>query len=491
MRHAMGDRGVTRPMAERGHQKGSSMTPRFQRRGMLEKHHGKTTWVYWTIILLGIWLMLAPATFDYFRSPAVPAGHRSLWLDAGTRSLVLVINDLLCGVLLVLFGYRSLTVNRPVSLWIAAAVGAWLNAAPLLFWAPAPFIYLNDTLTGTLVLALTILIPGMPNMINYMAMGPDQPPGWSYNPSSWSQRSILILLGFAGWMISRYLAAFQFGFMNTLWDPFFGGQSSLVLTSKMSRSLPVSDAGLGAFAYTFEFLMGWMGASSRWRTMPWMVTLFGILVIPLGLVHIFLVSSQPVAVGHWCFFCLAAAAVMLPMIPLEVDEVIAMIQFLVRSKKRGAPFWQTFWKGGPDEDAVMDERSPAISLFPKQPAAVFKASLWGMSFPWTLAVSAVLGVWLMSASDVMGITRPLSPHAQIGGALILTISVLAMGETLRMLRFLNFPVALWLAAAPWTAGAADMRAVLGISLPVLLIFALSIPRGRILETYGSWQRFIR
>lgn len=50
----------------------------------------------------------------------------------------------------------------------------------------------------------------------------------------------------------------------------------------MSHSLPVSDAGLGSLAYTIEFLMGYMGATSRWRTMPWMVTIFGILVIPLG-----------------------------------------------------------------------------------------------------------------------------------------------------------------------------------------------------------------
>lgn len=43
--------------------------------------------------------------------------------------------------------------------------------------------------------------------------------------------------------------------------------------------------------------MGFMGSPSRWRTMPWMVAVFGILVIPLGLVHIFLVISQPLVAG--------------------------------------------------------------------------------------------------------------------------------------------------------------------------------------------------
>lgn len=88
----------------------------------------------------------------------------------------------------------------------------------------------------------------------------------------------------------------------------------------MSKSFPISDAGLGAFAYTFELLMSWMGKTSRWRTMPWMVTFFFILVVPLGLVHITLVILQPVVVGQWCASCLFAAFIMLLMIPLAQDE---------------------------------------------------------------------------------------------------------------------------------------------------------------------------
>src|SRR5690606_2522587 len=141
-----------------------------------------------------------------------------------------------------------------------------------------------------------------------------------------------------------------------------------VLDSKMSHSLPISDAGLGALAYTFEFLMGFMGSPSRWRTMPWMVTQFGILVIPLGLVHIVLVISQPVVVGEWCTFCLIAAAIMLPMIPLEFDEVIAMVQHMVHAKKQGVSLWSAFWKGGPpEEDSTKDDRSPELIELPRRP----------------------------------------------------------------------------------------------------------------------------
>lgn len=60
--------------------------------------------------------------------------------------------------------------------------------------------------------------------------------------------------------------------------------------------------------------MGFMDGKSRWRTMPWMVTMIGIVVIPLGLSHIILVMSQPVVVHHLSTFALLAALVMLPMI---------------------------------------------------------------------------------------------------------------------------------------------------------------------------------
>lgn len=170
----------------------------------------------------------------------------------------------------------------------------------------------------------------------------------------------------------------------------------------MSHSLPVSSAGLGALAFTIEFLMGWMGSPARWRTMPWMVALFGILVIPLGLVHIFLVISQPVIVEAWCTFCLLATALMLPMLPLEVDEVIAMGQFMKKKVKQGESFWKVFWKGGTIESDAKDE-APDLMVFPLKPGSVYAASIWGMSFPWKLLTAMLLGVVLVAAPAFFGV----------------------------------------------------------------------------------------
>jgi hypothetical protein len=457
-------------------------------------HHKKTLWIYWTIIILGIWMLMMPATFDYGKNIVTPAGDRSVWLTDAMRVKFMTWSDIISGFGLIVFGWRGLTPNRPVSLWICCFIGIWLNLAPVIFWAPAAFIYLNDTLVGSLIIALTILIPGMPNMIMYMKMGSETPPGWSYNPSSWPQRWSMMVLGFLGWIVSRYLGAFQLGYIDEIWDPFFGAGSHNVLTSNMSESLPVSDGALGGLAYTFEFLMGWMGAPSRWRTMPWMVTFFGILVIPLGLVHIFLVISQPVVVGYWCTLCLLAAAIMLPMLPLEIDEVIAMAQHMKQAvKEKGEKFWRVFWKGGEPKEENTDERTPELITLPQQPMTVVKASLWGMSAPWTLVISSILGAWLMFAPALfdVGIEKTVSDICHLGGALIIVTSVIAMGEVVRVGRYFNILLGLIVAAGPWFFEMQSLWLNVTNVAAGLLVVALAFPRGVIKEHYGKWDKYVR
>src|SRR5919106_3888917 len=213
----MGKRGVTRPMQEMSMQGQSMEMSHEHRLEMLKMHHQQTLWIYWTLVLLGFWMLLSPLTFDYGKAVVEPSGGRPVWLPLQARIPAMTWSDIVSGLALIFFGWRSLTPNRPVSVWICCFIGIWLNIAPLLFWSPSAAAYLNGTVVGVLVIALTVLIPGMPNMIMYMKMGGDQPPGWSYNPSSWAQRWILIVLGFAGWMVSRYLGAHQLGYIDHAW----------------------------------------------------------------------------------------------------------------------------------------------------------------------------------------------------------------------------------------------------------------------------------
>lgn len=463
------------------------------RAALLKQHHRQTLWVYWSIVMLGVWLVLSPLTFDYAKGLVQPSGGRELWLSDAMRVAVMQWNDVICGLLLIVLGWRTLTPDRPISLWAACFVGIWLNAAPVIFWAPTAVVYLNDTLVGALLIALTILIPGMPNMVAYMKMGSEVPPGWSYNPSSWPQRWIMIVLGFAGWVVSRYLGAFQLGYIDYVADPFFGAASMKVLNSDMSHSLPVSDGALGGLAYTFEFLMGWMGSPSRWRTMPWMVTVFGILVIPLGLVHIFLVLSQPIVVGEWCTFCLLAAAIMLPMIPLEFDEVIAMGQHMVQAKRRGDNMWHVFWKGGEPFEKNADERSPALVELPRRPKAVFLSSIWGMSFPYTLVITTLLGAVTMFAPAVFGVSIEATAANVVHGSasLIVVVSVISMGEIVRAGRYLNILLGAGLAVLPWVVEGHTLGLGITASVVGVAVALLSLPRGVIRERYGLWQPYVR
>jgi uncharacterized membrane protein len=488
------------------HHAGHSMN-HDDRLSLLTKHHRHTLWIYWTLPLLGFWLLLSPFMFGYLteRLWVDPSGGRGPWFAAEStadlrlwRARLMTVSDVICGAALLFFGWRSLTPNRPVSLWICCMIGVWLTFAPMIFWAPTAAAYLNDSVIGILIIALTILIPGMPNMIMYMQHGPATPPGWSYNPSSWPQRWIMIVLGFLGFVVSRYLAMFQLGYIDYVWDPIFGFRSGSekVLNSQMSHMWPISDAGLGTVSYTFEFLMGYMGSPSRWRTMPWMVAFFGILVIPLGLTHIVLVISQPVIVHAWCAMCLLAAVIMLPMIPLEVDEVVAMLQHLRQAKKRGdhgGSLWKIFWKGGKADGCTPDERSPALIDFPQQPGKQFRASIWGMSFPWTLVASTALGLALMFLPTAFGIeiTTTAADIGHLGGALIVTVSVIAMGEVIRFGRYLNVVLGAIVACAPWfTDGSTLVYSSCCAVLGVLTVVA-AIPCGRITESYGSWDRYVR
>jgi uncharacterized membrane protein len=169
------------------------------------------------------------------------------------------------------------------------------------------------------------------------------PPGWSYNPSTWVQRIPIIVLAIAGTCIAGYLALYQFEVISSVWEPFFGNGSQTILNSGISDILPIPDAALGAIAYIADAITGIIGGTKRWRTMPWMVILFGIAVGPLGLVSILLVILQPVLFNSWCTLCLASAVISIWMIGPAMDETLASLQYIKRVRNSGRSGWKAFW----------------------------------------------------------------------------------------------------------------------------------------------------
>ena len=180
------------------------------------------------------------------------------------------------------------------------------------------------------------------------------PPGWDTNPSSWRQRLPIIGLALVGVAIAGYLSLFQFGVVATVWEPFFGNGSRVILTSGVSHVLPIPDAALGAFSYFLDAVTGAIGGRERWRTRPWIVVVFGLAVGPLGAVSILLVVLQPVLLNAWCTLCLLSAVVSLAMIGPAMDETLASLQYLRRVYDRDGSLWGAFWYGPRRDSTATD-----------------------------------------------------------------------------------------------------------------------------------------
>jgi hypothetical protein len=423
---------------------------------------GRAVWPHAANAVLGLWLASAPATFG----PHDPA---LLWSEVVSGVLVVVLSALAC------------TERFRWAAWAAAAVGLWLMAAPLVFWAPTAAAYAVDTVAGTLVVAFAVLVPGTVGTRDFP--GPDAPPGWSYNPSAWSQRAGIIALALVQFFIARHLAAYQLRHIAAPWDPFFGDGTRRVLDSDVSKAFPVSDAGLGAYTYLLEALAGFLGGTRRWRTMPWAVVLFGVLVVPVGVVSIVLVVLQPLAVGAWCSLCLVTALLTVFMIAPAVDEVLATVQFLRRSRREGR-FWRTFWRGG--GEPVTEEPPRRAGSLPHELAGGMELT----TVPWNLALCAAVGVWLMVSPGVLGYSGNAAGNVILVGALVATFAVIGFGESARAARLVNVALGLWLIASPvilwddstglrWPDAAAGLAVVL-----------LSIRRGLVRERFGTWDRYV-
>ena len=171
------------------------------------------------------------------------------------------------------------------------------------------------------------------------------PPGWDYNPATWGQRLPIIVAAIIGFAIAMYLTLYQWRVVSWVWEPFFGDGSVKILDSKVSKLLPApfTDAFLGALGYLADAATGAIGGRARWRTMPWIVVVFGVFVGPLGAISILLVILQPVMFDAWCTLCLSTAAISVLMIGPAMDEFLASLQHLKRVHDGGRSVWRAFW----------------------------------------------------------------------------------------------------------------------------------------------------
>ena len=176
------------------------------------------------------------------------------------------------------------------------------------------------------------------------------PSPWRYNPSEWRQRVPIAILAFVAFLIAAYLAAYQWRWIDSVWDPVFGAQTARVLDSDVSESMRrwmrIPDGALGAIAYLSDAVFALAGSTRRWQYRPWLVIVFGLDIIPVGGVSAILVLIQAFVLGEYCFLCMVTATISLLLIYFAYDEVWSCILYLHLVWKRTRDrqlFWDVFW----------------------------------------------------------------------------------------------------------------------------------------------------
>ncbi|MES2950821.1 MAG: NAD-dependent epimerase/dehydratase family protein [Pseudomonadota bacterium] len=444
--------------------------------------HANARWAHFLNMGLGSWLVTQPLLISV-QEPMLRASETVLGL----------LTMVLAGLCL---SWRAVWAR-----WVCASVGAAVMAAPFVWSTANAAAYLSDTVVGALIFGLAVCTKPEPGSSASAALtGPTVPPGWSFNPSGWAQRIPIIVLAFVGLYVSRYLAGYQLGHIPGVWEPFFAGApndprngTEEIITSWVSTAFPVSDAALGGYTYLLEILTGIVGSRQRWRTMPWLVLLFGLMVVPLGMTTIFFIIIQPVWLGTWSTMALLGAAAVLLQIPYSLDELLATLQFLRRRVKAGQHWLRVMFLG--DTDAMPDateaaQHSDSGDEFDHAPGVVLKNIVGGgVSLPWNLALAGLIGLSLLFTRITLGAEGDLANAHHTIGVLVLTVVSIAAAEVARPARALNMLLGAALLLLPFQLKADILSTVTTLGLGLALI-VLSVRGGPIKEQYGPWSRWL-
>lgn len=437
-------------------------------------------WPHFVNIALGSWLFTQPLLI-HVQEPLLRWSEMAL------------------GALLMVFATAALSQRGTAARWVCAGIGTLVMAIPFLFNTGNAAAYLSDSLVGALIFGFAVCTKPEPGPSALAALtGPDIPPGWSYNPSAWTQRVPIIATALIGLFVARYLAGYQLGHIPAVWDPFFPGSptdpqngTEEVITSALSKAFPVSDAALGGFTYLLEILTGLVGAKARWRTMPWLVVLFGLMIAPLGITSIAFVIIQPIVIGTLSTVALIGAAAILIQIPYSLDELIATLQFVRRRVQAGRNGLAVFFRGDTDTlPTGANTSGRALDEFNQPPGAVLRAMMvGGVTLPWNLGLAALIGLALLFTRLWPSVEGNLAHAHHVIGSLVLTVVSIAAAEVARPARWLNLPLGAGLMVSPFVF-AGDTAALVVSVVAGAVLMALSIRRGPIHERYGAWDRVI-
>lgn len=153
---------------------------------------------------------------------------------------------------------------------------------------------------------------------------------------SWHRRIASAGLALAGCGISLYLALFQYGVIEHVWEPLFGQGTVRVLESDIlapvSRAVgfPLHDAALGGAAYLVEAILAVAGGRARDMAHPGWLVAYAVVVACMAMTSLALILIQGCVVHAWCTLCLASASASLAIAALSWDDLAAAVRWVMR-----------------------------------------------------------------------------------------------------------------------------------------------------------------
>src|SRR3546814_12509627 len=99
----------------------------------------------------------------------------------------------------------------------------------------------------------------------------------------------------------------------------------------------------------------------------------------------------------------------------------------------------------------------------------------GLTLPWTLAASIVLGVFLMLTRMILGSEGAMANSDHVVGALVITVAIIATAEVARALRFLKVALGAWLISAPFLPTGVGHRGAITSGVVGIAVYGSSTP----------------
>jgi uncharacterized membrane protein len=160
-------------------------------------------------------------------------------------------------------------------------------------------------------------------------------------PEPSSRHLVIGDLAVLGALIAGYLALYELGISQAVWDPLFGDGSRKVLTSSISNALPVPDAVLGFLTYAVEAVLAFAIGLGYARASGPAGGLLCLVVLGLAGAGVVLIGVQLFVVHALCTLCLASAAVSFASVAVSIPDLRTWAARLRRGHAAETPLART------------------------------------------------------------------------------------------------------------------------------------------------------